>query len=81
MFRDVLFVACFLINRAPMHVLNGKSFFQIIFPKENIFSISTRVFDCCFVHLHNGPNKSSKVLNASSLDITEPKKDIDVMIL
>ena len=47
---DVIFVACFLINRMPPLVLNWDTPYHIIFPSKPLFPIEPRIFGCtCFV--------------------------------
>ena len=47
---DVVYTACFLINRMPSSVLDWVTLFQTLFQHKSLFPIKPRVFGCiCFV--------------------------------
>ena len=49
---DAILTECYLINRAPSSILDEKSLFSILYPSEEPFSLTPRVFRYLyFVHL------------------------------
>ncbi|CAH9111005.1 unnamed protein product, partial [Cuscuta europaea] len=47
---DAVSTACFLINRMPSSVLNGKAPYHCLFPNKELFSIRPKIFGCaCLV--------------------------------
>ncbi|CAH9055335.1 unnamed protein product [Cuscuta epithymum] len=47
---DAVSTACFLINRMPSTVLDGKTPYQCLFPNNELFPIPPKIFGCtCFV--------------------------------
>ncbi|XP_077231846.1 retrovirus-related Pol polyprotein from transposon RE2 isoform X1 [Tasmannia lanceolata] len=54
---DAILTACFLSNRLPSSVLHGDSQFHIVYPHQDPFPLTPRVFGCvCFVN-HLGPGR------------------------
>ncbi|XP_077223377.1 uncharacterized protein LOC143856981 [Tasmannia lanceolata] len=54
---DAILSACFLSNRLPSSVLHGDSPFHIVYPHQDSFPLTPRVFSCvCFVH-HLQPSR------------------------
>jgi len=48
---DVIFNACYLINRMPSSVLNNKISHSILFPHEHLHPLPLKAFESsCFVH-------------------------------
>ncbi|CAH9074829.1 unnamed protein product [Cuscuta epithymum] len=47
---DAVSTSCFLINRMPSSVLDGKTPYQCLFPNKELFPIPPKIFGCtCFV--------------------------------
>ncbi|KAF3771649.1 Retrovirus-related Pol polyprotein from transposon TNT 1-94 [Nymphaea thermarum] len=51
---DALLTSAHLINRMPTRVLDGQSPYSILWPTQNPWPLTPRVFGCsCFVHNHS----------------------------
>ena len=50
--EDVVFTACYLINRMPSSVLHDQIPHSLLFPDQPLYFLPSRVFGCtCFVHI------------------------------
>ena len=49
---DIVFTACYLINRMPSSVLHAQIPHSLLFPNQPLYFLPPRVFGCtCFVHI------------------------------